>query len=182
MRNRVSAWGYGPKGLYVFLILLACACSGSDDSSGTGGMAGNHNDGAVTGSGGSQSPDGSADGRHDDGAATGSGGSPIADGSAEGDRTGDGAAIGNDGQIADGRTDAADAPQPGSACRPGDTCGGPPLGCDYGVGLQGTCRHCGDASEVCCNSTGLTTGTCNGGLLCRPAVDTARHCSAEPSD
>jgi len=76
-------------------------------------------------------------------------------------------------------SDAGDGgPSLGSPCRAGDTCGGPPLGCAYGLSGSGTCAHCGDANQVCCNSTGLATGTCNGGLTCQQAVDTARHCSS----
>jgi hypothetical protein len=77
-----------------------------------------------------------------------------------------------------GDHDSSGPPMVGSPCNAGDTCGGPPLGCAYGVSLMGLCQHCGGANEVCCNSTGIASGTCDTGITCNPAVDTARRCSS----
>jgi hypothetical protein len=152
----------------VMIVVAACSSSGGTPATdGGGGAAG----GAAGAGGGAAGAGGGTAGAG--GGAAGAGGGPTdaADGAADAPR-------------GDAASEAAgDGPSTlGAPCRAGDTCGGPPLGCDYGVGLTGTCMHCGGPGEVCCNSTGIATGDCTGGRVCMNTVDTARHCSPTPAD
>jgi hypothetical protein len=154
----------------VVILVTACSSSGGTVKDAGAGGAGGGGAGASGGAGG--------------GGAGGSGGGGAGgghDAAADVTQAADAAA---DVHAGDGATDtAADAPPTlGSPCRAGELCGGPPLGCNYGISGSGTCAHCGGPGEVCCNSMGLATGDCTEGRVCMGAVDTARHCSQTPAD
>jgi hypothetical protein len=158
----------------VLVVILVTACSSSGGTvkdagaGGAGGGAGGS--GGAAGGGG-----GGAGGGHD----------AASDTPADVAQPSDAADVAAD--TAHGGDGAADAPADvppalGSPCNAGQTCGGPPLGCEYGISGSGACMHCGGPGEVCCNSTGLATGDCTEGRVCLPTVDTARHCSQTPAD
>jgi hypothetical protein len=146
------------------ILVAACSSSGGTGKDAGGGGSGGSGGGAGTGGGGAGGgQDAAAEAPPDVGQA----GDTVFD-----VHPGDGA---ND--------VASDAPPTlGSPCTAGQLCGGPPLGCDYGISGAGMCVQCGGPGEVCCNSTGLASGDCTGGRVCNPAVDTARHCSDLPAD